>query len=230
MPSIIVPSYNEEKTIENTLQELQELKKNIKPEIEIIVVDDGSQDKTKEKAEGKADKVISYKPNRGKGHAMRKGVENAEHEEIIFTDADQHHIEKLPLFLEKLEENTIVIGKRNFHKMPWPRRINNSLSKLAIFLATGREVKDPICGIRSIHKKDFQKLKLKENGFEIESEINLKALKKKMKLKYVPIEIEYPDKSFEFNELNWRQSKKLATYLAKSVINSWTGKIKVEED
>lgn len=223
MPSIIIPSYNEEETIGNTLKELETLKEN-NSEIEIIVVDDGSQDKTKEKSK-KADKVISYKPNQGKGHAMRKGVENAEHEEVIFTDADQHHIEKLPLFLQKLEENTMVIGKRNFKKIPWPRRINIALTKLAVFLATGRIIKDPICGIRAIHKKSFQELNLEESGFEIESEINLKALKKKMKIKYVPIEIEYPDEPFEFNELNWRQSKKLATYLITSVLKSWTGKL-----
>ena len=108
--------------------------------------------------------------------------------------------------------------------MPWPRRINNALAKLAILLATGKSVKDPTCGIRAIKRKDFEKLSLKENGFEVESEINLKSIKKGMELRYVPVEIEYPDKSFEFNELNWSQSGGLAKYLATSVIKSWTGK------
>jgi len=224
MPSIIIPCYNEEKNIQKTVKELQQLKKQIK-NLEIIVVDDGSQDKTTEKAEEtNADKVVSYTPNKGKGHAMRKGVENTDKEKILFTDADQHQIEKIPRFLEELEPNTIVIGKRNYSLMPWPRRINNALAKLAVFLATGKSVEDPICGIRAINKKDFQELELKENRFEVESEINLKAIKKGIKLKYIPVEIHYPDRSFEFNELNWGQSRKLATYLAKSVIRSWMGK------
>ncbi len=224
MPSIIIPCYNEEKNIQQTVQELQQLKKQIK-NLEIIVVDDGSQDKTTEKAEKtNADKIVTYTPNKGKGHAMRKGVENAEKEKIVFTDADQHQIEKIPLFLKKLQPNTIVIGKRNYSLMPWPRRINNALAKLAVYLATGKAVKDPTCGIRAINKKDFQELELKENGFEVESEINLKSIKKGMNLKYIPIDIHYPDKSFEFNELNWSQSTGLALYLAKSVIKSWTGK------
>lgn len=223
MISIIVPSYNEEETIEDTVKQLKELE--LEQEHEVIVVDDGSKDKTAEKAkEAGASQVITYRPNRGKGYAMRKGVEAAEGEVILFTDADQHHIDKIPRLIEKTSENTQVIGKRDFTKVPWPRRINISLTKLAVFLATGREVKDPICGIRSMYKERFQELGLEEDGFEIESEINLKSLKKGMNIEYVPITITYPEKTFQFNELNWPKSFELASYLAKSVLKSWAGK------
>lgn len=225
MITIIIPSYNEEKNIVNTVKQLKNLE--IKEEYEIMVVDDGSSDRTAEKAQkAEADKVVSYEPNRGKGYAMRKGVNEANGEKILFTDADQHHISKIPEFIEKLEKNTVVTGKRNFNKLPWPRRINNSLAKLVMLLATGKIVKDPICGIRAMYKKDFQTLNLKENGFETESEINLKAIKSHMKMKYVPVEIEYPLQTFKFNELGLGKSIKLASYLIKSMVKSWLGKYK----
>lgn len=223
MISIIVPSYNEEGNIENTVKKLKDLE--LKEDKEIVIVDDGSQDKTAEKArKSNADKVVTYKQNRGKGYAMKKGVEEAEGEIILFTDADQHHIEKIPRFTEKLKEKDIVIGKRDFDKIPWPRRINIALTKLSLLMATGRTVKDPICGIRAMKKKTFQEMNLEQDRFEIESEINFKALKKNMEIGYVPIEIDYPEETFEFNELDWVNSFHLATYLVKSVLKSWLGK------
>ncbi len=221
MITIIVPSYNEEENIENTVKELRKL--SLDEEFEVMVVDDGSNDKTTELAEkAGADQVIHYTPNQGKGYAMRKGAKEANGEKIIFTDADQHQIEKLPRFLKELEPGTLVTGKRNFNKVPWPRRVNNALAKLAVLLATGKKVEDAICGIRAVYREDFLDLGLEKDGFEVESEINLKAISRGMEMKYIPVEIDYPPKSFKFNELGWSKSFKLGTYLAKSVLRSWT--------
>ncbi len=222
MISIIIPSYNEEQNIEKAVKEMKKLK--LKEKHEVIVVDDGSTDKTAEKAEkAGADQVVTYKQNQGKGYAMRKGTEKAKGQKILFSDADQYTTKDISLFMKKLEQADIVIGKRDFTKIPWPRRINIGLTKLAILLATGKTIQDPICGIRAMYKKDIQKLNLQENRFEVESEINLKALKRKMSIQYVPIHIEYPEGTFKVNKLNWTNSFKIIKYLVKSVLQSWAG-------
>lgn len=224
MISVIIPAYNEEENIKKAVEEVKKV--DLNEELEVIVVDDGSTDNTiKKAAESKADELVSYKPNMGKGYAMRKGVEKARGEKVFFTDADQCQVDKLSIFLNKLKEETVVIGKRDWNNVPWTRRINISLTKLAILMATGKTVKDPICGIRAIYKETFEELKLKENGFEIESEINLKALKKGLNIDYVSIKVPYYKGAFEFNELNWKKSFRLAVYLAKSVLKSWSEKL-----
>ncbi len=220
MISIIIPAYNEEQNIEKAVKEMKKL--NLKEKHEVVVVNDGSTDKTTEKAK-KAYQVVTYKQNQGKGYAMRKGIEKARGNKVIFTDADQYTTKKIHQFINKLEHADIVIGKRDFTKIPWVRRINIALTKLAILLATGKTIQDPICGIRAMYKKDFQKLNLQENRFEVESEINLKALKRNMSIQYVPIDITYPKGTFEVNKLNWTNSLKIIKYLVKSVLQSWTG-------
>ncbi len=117
--SVVTPVYNEEENIKTTMSCLVDtLKKNFQ-NWELIIVDDGSTDNTKEiaekvKARNLSTKIISYQPNRGRGYALRKGFEYAEGDIVITIDADlsyaPEHIPKLVNALIKNPEIDIVVG------------------------------------------------------------------------------------------------------------------------
>jgi len=188
MISIIVPAYNEERKIENTLKRI----KQVPIAKEIIVIDDGSKDKTAVKARKYA-KVIRYMLNRGKGAAMRAGAKAAKGDTLVFIDASQFKPEEIPKLVKKMSETkaSMVVGVRDFGIIPWHRRITNNLTKLAIWMGTGRKISDALSGFRIIRKKDFLALDTRENRYCIESEINFRALGKGMKVAEVPVTVTY---------------------------------------
>lgn len=193
MISVIVPAYNEAKKIGYTLQGLCKLKK--KGVIgEIIVVDNASKDQTYSTA--KKYVQIVYKCSlRGKGATMRFGAQKAKGNWLAFIDASQFEPKDLVKLVEKQKKTNadMVIGLRDFTKIPWQRRINNRWSILAVFLATGRHLHDVLSGYRLIRKKDFLALGTVQNDYRIEAETCYRALLKGMKIAEVPVAVYYDD-------------------------------------
>ena len=108
--SIIIPAYNEKNRILKTLNSIYEYFQN--ENFEIIIVDDGSNDNTtsfienKKESIGENIKIISYQPNKGKGYAVKKGIEKAQGKFILFTDADNSTpIEEFKKLLTALKNN-----------------------------------------------------------------------------------------------------------------------------
>ena len=223
MISVVIPAYNEEERIEAVLKGLKKLKE-VK---EIIVVDDGSTDNTGKIAKKYA-KVVTHYPNKGKGKAMVTGVKKASKDYIIFFEGDdQLHHSDLVKFIKVLknEDVDMVVGVRNFNKIPWPRKVNNALTTFALTIATLRLNKDPLSGFMAFKREKFLELDLKQHRYAIESEIHLKAAKKGYKKAYVSVDIKYHDAgNFEFSEhkLNWKQSFLLFLFLLKRVLR-WPG-------
>ncbi len=188
MISIIVPAYNEERKIEDTLKRIDK----VLIAKEIIVVDDGSKDKTAVKARKYA-KVIRHMVNQGKGAAMRAGANAAKGGALVFIDASQFRPEEIPKLVKKMDETRagMVVGVRDFRIIPWHRRITNNLTRLAILIGTGRKISDALSGFRIIRKKDFLALETNENRYCIESEINFRAFGKGMKVAEVPVTVTY---------------------------------------
>ncbi len=214
--SIVIPAYNEEKHIEKVLRKLKKLK-----EVgEIIVVDDGSTDKTAVIAERHA-KVVSYGENKGKGYAMRYGASRASYDYVVFFEGDdQLYVEDVKKAVALLESGCdLVFGVRDLGVIPWPRRVNNVLTTLALFLATGRIIRDPLSGFMGADKRKFLNLRLKEDRFNIECEIRFKAVKNKLKYCWFPERVKYHEKkAFKFNKLGWRQSALIIAFLVKLVL------------
>jgi glycosyltransferase involved in cell wall biosynthesis len=214
MVSVVIPAYNEEKKIESVLKGIRKQRPQ-----EIIVVDDGSADRTAKMA-AKHAKVLSLKPNQGKGAAMRAGAAMARSENIIFMDADgQFDPEELPAFVKALGKADMVVGVRKFARIPWDRRVTNLLSRLAITMATGRRLEDPLSGFRAVKRSAFMSLDIREKRYAVESEINLKALKRGLRIVEIPVKVRYGGKS----SLGPRQSFKITVYLIKNVLKSWLG-------
>ncbi len=184
--SVIIPAFNEEKRIVKTLEEIREFLKDF--DHEIIVVDDGSTDGTSAFAN------ISYKENMGKGYAIKKGVEHATGDLILFIDADNATpIEELTKFL-KIDAD-VVIGSRYLPES----RIERKQSKLRIFIGrlgnlvisflVIKNIKDTQCGFKlfkkTVAKELFSELQTYRFGFDIE--ILARAQKKRMKIVEVPV-------------------------------------------
>lgn len=116
--SIVIPSYNEELRLPETLERLAAFLPNLGAETEILVVDDGSKDCTAEVAESFRKKfpslrVLSNSVNRGKGYSVRHGMQEARGRCVLFTDADlSAPIEEAPKLLEALKTYDVAIGSR----------------------------------------------------------------------------------------------------------------------
>ncbi|MGB7470641.1 MAG: glycosyltransferase, partial [Candidatus Acidiferrum sp.] len=116
--SIVIPSYNEELRLPETLERIAAYLPNFGGATEILVVDDGSKDRTAAVAESFRKsipnlKVISNGVNRGKGFSVRHGMREALGRNVLFTDADlSAPIEEAPKLLEALKSNDVAIGSR----------------------------------------------------------------------------------------------------------------------
>ncbi len=186
--SIIIPAYNEENRISKTLGALDNYLTRQDYECEVIVVSDGSKDKTVEKVksfEGRIKnlRIIDNKENKGKGFVVRQGIMEAKGKYRLFMDADNstsiNHIEKAwPLFAEGYE---IVIGSRDSKDVsgakqaisqPFLKRLLGNAGNLMIQILAVPGIWDTQCGFKIFTEKAvadiFPKMRIERWGFDIE--------------------------------------------------------------
>ncbi len=198
--SVFFPFWNEEKNIENVvLSAIPILEKSAK-KWEILMVDDGSQDKTKEIAEKltkthKNLKVISHVPNRGYGSALKEGFQNSQYDVVVFADGDgQFDFSELHKFIEKINSCDIVVGfrkKRRDQKI-FKRLLLMNMLKIWDLVLFGFYFKDIDCGFKMFKKSAVESIgPLRSEGAMITTEILAKATKRKLKIKQVGVE-HYP--------------------------------------
>ena len=193
--SIIVPVYNEERTIIN---DLEKIKNNSSKEYEVIVVDDGSTDKTKELLKNNNhlyDKIITNESNKGKGYSVKKGILNSTGSHIIFQDADLEYNPSEFNKFEKIFKNFDadgIIGSRFVYSEF--TRSHNILNKIGNTLLTfifnvlyNTTFTDIYSCYFSFKKELIDANNLKTEGFEQHAEILCKVIKKGNKFYEVPI-------------------------------------------
>lgn len=212
MLSVIIPVLNEEKNIASAIKKIDA--------DEIVVVDDGSSDRTerivKELAEkNRRIKLVRHSVNLGKGAAMRSGAKSAKGDVIVFIDADdQFNAVEIPKLVKALEKGDMAIGVRNFSSIPAQRKVTNVLSKIALFLATGKNIRDPLSGFRAMRRDDFLKLNPQENRYAIEAELNYKAIKNKMRIVGLPVAVRYNGTS----SITFKEGVYITAFLIKIVL------------
>jgi len=191
--SVIIPAYNEEKTIGYVIEETARVMDSLGLPYEIIVVDDGSIDRTREYASRYKAIVLSNGRNRGKGYALRKGFRNAQGNIILTVDADGSHDPKeIPLLIKTILNGADIVtgsrflGSQKDHTSKL-HLFGNKLINMAIMVLTKKLVTDSQTGLRAIKKEVLQKINLESNGFEIETEITVKGLKNGFRFQEIPI-------------------------------------------
>lgn len=191
--SVFFPCYNEEKNIKNTVEKAITVLKKIADKWEIIIVNDGSKDKTKEialvlqKEYPDNIKVITHNPNRGYGAAFKSGFYNAKYEWIAFTDADgQFDFGEITNFIDKQKKTKadLVIGYYLDRKVSKSIILTSKIWEIIVSLFFGLKVKDIDCGFKFVSKKVIDTIpKLEaERGAFISSEFLIKAKKAGFKI------------------------------------------------
>lgn len=180
--SFVVPAYNEELAIEETLYALDYAVKKAGFKYEIIVVDDGSIDKTMRKAVEYASqnghiKVISYRKNKGKGHALKTGSLHVEGDAIVFLDGDREIDPKqVTRYVDALKDGDIAIASKRHPQsnveMPSVRRLLSYVFNKLVKLLTDVKLSDTQTGLKAIRKDVFKeilpKLSVKRYAFDVE--------------------------------------------------------------
>ena len=191
--SIVIPAFNEEKTIGNVIEDTATVMDSMNMPYEIIVVDDGSTDNTRRVAAAYKATVLSNEKNRGKGYAERKGFQHAQGDIIVTIDADGAHKPKeISNLITPLFNGTDVTagsrflgrGKYGTSKLNF---LGNLMFNMSIMLMTGRYVTDSQTGFRAIKKQVIDKLNLNTTGYDIETEITVKSLKNGFTFQEKPI-------------------------------------------
>ena len=190
--SVIVPAYNEEGAIAQVIRSTRRVLEEGGIVHEIVVVDDGSTDRTREEAEAAGATVWRHETNRGYGAAIKTGVRHALHETIVITDADgTYPIERIPDLVAGMANYDMVVGARTGRdaQIPWARRpVKWFLGKFANYVA-GRRIPDLNSGLRAFRRRDaLGFLPLLPDGFSLTTHITLAALSEGMNLSYLPID------------------------------------------
>ena len=189
----VIPARNEQKNIVETI------KKTKKYVGKVVIVDDGSTDKTRKFAEKEGITVLAHIVNLGKGAALKTGCDyafknGAKH--VIVLDADsQHRPEDIPRFIEKLQEYDIVFSYRKASgKMPIVLRFGNSFISNVAKALYGIGLNDTQCGFRAFSKEAYKKIRWSASDYSMESEMISRVGKQSLKYVQIPIRTIYSDK------------------------------------
>jgi glycosyltransferase involved in cell wall biosynthesis len=171
----------------------------------VVVVDDGSTDATAVVAEAAGARVLRQTPNQGKGAALRTGFRAAladDVDAVIALDADgQHDPAELPRFLNAAARRAsagtpaqLIVGRRDFGRMPLVRRLSNSLGTIVFSAAVGRWIDDNQSGYRLVGRRLMAAtLGSTESGFGFEVEMLAICLREGWPIDWVPIRTIYGD-------------------------------------
>ena len=189
--TVILPAYNEETGIKTMLNKMKGIINN--KSYEIIIVDDGSTDKTNDIVKTFPVKLVTHKVNRGYGAALKTGIRNATGDKIVTLDSDaQHHPEDIGRIIDLLDENDLVIGERTDKSFQVKtRNLGKKIIKLIGEYLVEQKLPDFNSGFRGFDRKLInQVLHLMPNGFSFSTTSTLAFLKEGYSIATVPIVVE----------------------------------------
>ncbi len=196
---IVLPAYNEEKVIQSVLREIQSAGYH-----NIIVVDDGSQDHTYQKAKALSGVVaLQHRLNRGKGAATKTGIEAAKllgAGIIVTMDSDgQHDPADIARLIEPIQSNhcDVVLGTRlkNPKGMPWYKILANTIGNLITWYLYGLYVSDSQSGFRAYSRHASELINTRTDRYEYDSEVIREIYLYKLRYQEVPIKVRYTEYS-----------------------------------
>ena len=185
----VIPARDAESTIGGVVGDLR----RHLPGLSILVIDDGSTDRTSDRAREAGADVIRHDVNRGKGAALQTGFDEAcgrGVDQVLTLDADgQHDPACAPILLEALERADIVIGSRDRDRrgMPWIRRATNSFMTWLVSKLAGTVIEDTQSGFRAMRARVLSQVRPKSSRFDYESEFLIEAGRKGFTIAAVPV-------------------------------------------
>lgn len=193
--AVVMPTYNNAGTIAKVISDVKEYA------ADVIVVNDGSTDDTKDILSSISDiKVVDYPNNKGKGYALKLGLKKAYEwgfRYAITIDSDgQHYADDIPAFIEKIEEkpDSLLIGARNLtaDNMPSKNTFANKFSNFWYKVETGQTLSDTQSGFRLYPLDKLQKIHFITRRYEFEVEIIVRAAWRGVNVENIPIKVYYP--------------------------------------
>jgi glycosyltransferase involved in cell wall biosynthesis len=186
--SVVIPAFNEEDGIEGVVRQIQALP----GAIELIVVDDGSTDRTAERAAAAGARVLRHPRNRGYGASLKTGIHASRAPRIVITDADgTYPNERIPELIALLDDNDMVVAARTGAKVAIPlarRPAKWALNKLANYLSESR-IPDLNSGLRAFRRENLLPyLGILPSGFSFTTTITLAMHVNDHSVVYVPID------------------------------------------
>jgi len=192
--TIFFPFWNEEKNVKHVVENAIPIAKEIAVKWEILIIDDGSADRTYAVGQELSRKyenvkVITHSPNRGYGAALKEGFENAKYDYVVFTDGDrQFDFAEVKKLIESIDGADIVIGFRKRRRDSISRHILMYMLKFWDYLFFRFYFRDIDCGFKMFTRKALQEIMpLRSEGAMITTEILAKATRKKLKIRQVEV-------------------------------------------
>lgn len=193
----VIPAYNESSMIADVVR------KTVLFADEVVVIDDGSKDRTGEIARTAGARVFTHAINRGLGASLATGIAAAllrEADVIVTLDADgQHDPSEIPNFVRAIEERKVdaVIGSRFLEEMDMPflRRVYNRIGNVLTYLLFGIRTTDSQSGFRAFTHRGASRLELKTNRMEVSSEFLKEIHDKHISVCEIPCRVRYTDYS-----------------------------------
>jgi glycosyltransferase involved in cell wall biosynthesis len=191
--SIVLPAYNEEANVERAVEQVSRVARQLGMEYEIILVNDGSADRTGEighELEGRIPnyRLVEHYPNRGYGGSLKAGFEAATKELIAFVPADnQFDFGEIAALLEALDGADIVSGYRAKREDPFVRRLNAFGWNTLVSVLFGRLGRDIDCGFKLFRREILDHVTIESNGAMIDTEFLAGAKARGYRIAEVPV-------------------------------------------
>ena len=192
--SLVFPAFNEEENIGKVLEDAISIAEKLNVPFEIVVVNDGSIDKTPEivksyiKKYPKIIKLINNYKNLGYGATLRNGFKTAKNDWVFFADSDrQFDLNEIHNLLEYTNNADIIIGYRKNRQDKFIRKVNAGIFKIIVRGLFNIKVKDIDCAFKLINKKVLDNVNLVSNGALINTELIHKSYQKQYKIIEVPV-------------------------------------------
>ena len=224
---IQIPCYNEEKQIANTINEIRKNLDDKEYDYEIVIIDDGSTDRTLEVVKkNNIEKIISIKRNMGLGYAFNKGrifayKNNADI--LINTDADnQYKSEYISELIEhlKISKTDIVVGARQFTEIKHFSKLKKFLQKLGskvVRVVCGQKISDASSGFRAYSRDAIKKLRVDSN-YSYTLETLIQANEKDLIISEIPIRINEPTRTSRLFKSNFEFIRKQMLIILKTFL------------
>lgn len=224
--SVILPCLNEERAVVGCLDEIKKVITDNRLDAEIVAVDNGSTDNTKNillnYQKNFPNLIIVNEEKRGYGFAYLKGLKTATGKYLFMADADgTYNFLQLPDFINKLERGSdLVVGNRfaglmSHKSMSWSHKyIGNPVLSFLVRLFFKVKIKDIHCGVRAISAAALNKITLYTGGMEFASEMIIKAAKANLKINELPVEYKNRIGESKLNTMvdGWRHLRFILLY------------------